>query len=226
MTETTVVRFWTEKLIAAVATAVAVSGLLYFPDRDDGTGAVLGGLFTLIAATLGLAAAAKSRPLPSRSVAEHIRLITLSLGLGIVLGLANLGANYGMAVLDSAIYEQMVTRWTQFSFWSIVVSGPITEEIVVRLVLMGGLAWIVARFTDDRRTIFYVALGVSALIFGVAHIFYGGVDDPQYMIGIAVKTSAAGLLLGWIFWRWGLPYSILCHCTANAVHLLLWRALF
>ncbi len=199
---------------------------MYFPDRDDGTGAVLGGLFILIAVTLGLAAVAKSRPLPRRSVAEHFRLTTLSLGLGIGLGLANLGANYGMALLDSAIYEQMVTRWTQFSFWSIVVSGPITEEIVVRLVLMGGLAWIVARFTDDRRTIFYVALGVSALMFGVAHIFYGGVDDPQYMIGIAVKTSAAGLLLGWIFWRWGLPYSILCHCTANAVHLMLWPVLF
>lgn len=27
--------------------------------------------------------------------------------------------------------------------------------------------------------------------------------------------------MGWIFWRWGLPYAIFCHCAANAAHMLL-----
>jgi hypothetical protein len=60
----------------------------------------------------------------------------------------------------------------------------------------------------------------------VAHIFYGGVDDPRYVVGMAAKSSAAGLLLGGIFWRWGLPYSIVCHSTANGIHLLLMPLLF
>ncbi|MGH9794241.1 MAG: CPBP family glutamic-type intramembrane protease [Candidatus Acidiferrales bacterium] len=45
-------------------------------------------------------------------------------------------------------------------------------------------------------------------------------------ITVVVKSTAAGLLLGWVFWRWGLPYSIMCHFTANATHLMLAPALF
>ncbi|HXG90735.1 MAG TPA: hypothetical protein VNJ02_20640 [Vicinamibacterales bacterium] len=28
-------------------------------------------------------------------------------------------------------------------------------------------------------------------------------------------NGLGGLLLGWIFWRWGLPYAILCHFVAG-----------
>lgn len=219
-------RSWTGTLIAAASIAVAVSVLLYFPDRDDGSGAVLGGLSALVASALGLVAVAQARPLPARTALEHVRLAALALGAGVVIGIANLGVNYGMALLDSAVHEQMVTRWADFSAWSVVIAEPIMEEILYRLLLLGGLAWLVSRFTDDRRTIFYAALGVSALLFGVAHVFYGGVDDPVYAVGMAVKSSAAGVALGWVFWRWGLPYSIIAHCVANATHLLLMPALF
>lgn len=217
---------WTERLIVGAAAAVAVSLLLYFPDRDDGSGAMLGGLSALIAVPVGLAAVAKHRSLPKRPIVDHARLVALTLGLGIGLGAANLAANYGMAMFDSAIHEQMVTRWAEFSPWSIVIAGPIMEEIAFRLVLLSGLAWIVARFTDNRRAIFYAALGLSSLIFGLAHIAYGGVDSPLYAMGMAVKSGAAGMLLGWVFWRRGLPYSIVCHCAANAIHLVLMPLLF
>ncbi len=219
-------RSWKERLVVAAAIAIAIFALLYFPDRDDGSGAILGGLLALIPVALALAALAQIRPLPSRSTAAHLRLAGLALAVGVVLGVANLGVNYGMAVWDARIYEQMVARWAKFSPWSVVIAEPIMEEIAYRLVLLSGLAWLIARFTDDRRTIFYVALGVSALLFGVAHIFYGGVDNPLYALGMAVKTGGAGLLLGWVFWRWGLPYAAVCHCAANAIHLLLMPVLF
>ncbi|MCY3927247.1 MAG: CPBP family intramembrane metalloprotease [Acidobacteria bacterium] len=219
--EAAVVRPWWMRLLAAGAIAFAVSLLLYFPDRADASGAILGGLSALIASTLGLAALAQCRPMPHRTSAEHLRLAALALGLGVAFGVANLGANYGMAVADSTIYEQMVARWSQFSSLSAVVKGPIMEEIAFRLGLLSGLAWLTARFTDNPRTIFHVALGVSALTFGIAHIFYGGVAGPIYITGMALKSSIAGLLLGWMFWRWGLPYSIVCHSAANGIHLLL-----
>lgn len=224
--EVAVTRSRTERLIASTVTAVAMFFMLYFPDRDDGSGSMLGAISTFIAVALGLAAVEKSRPLPKRSIIEHVRLSSLALVLGVVLGIANLSANYGMALLDSVIYDQMVTRWTEFSSWSVVISGPFMEEIIFRLLMMSVLAWITARFTDNRNIIFYVALGVSSLLFGVAHIFYGGVDTLMYQIGIAVKSGAFSLIFGWVFWRWGLPYSIISHCMANAVHLLLWPVLF
>ena len=209
------------RLPAAVAIAFAVAMLLYFPDRDDGSGAVLGGLSALISVALVLPALARIRPLPARSAGEHVRLAVLSLGLGAALGIANLTVNRGMAALDSTIDQQMVTRWAEFSAWSIVIAGPIIEEIAYRLVLLTGLAWLVGRFSTNPRTMFYGALALSSLIFGVAHIFYGGVDNSLYAGGMALKSSGAGLLLGWVFWRWGLLYSALCHCAANGIHLLL-----
>lgn len=217
---------WKQILVGAVAIAMAVSLLVYFPDREDGSGALLGGLSALIGSALGLAAIARVRPLPVRTSSEHMRLAALSTAAGVAIGIANLGANYGMALLDPTIYEQMVSRWAEFSSWSVVVAGPFMEEIAYRLALLGGLAWIVSRFTSDRRVIFYVALGLSALAFGVAHVFYGGVEDPVYAMGMAAKSSAGGVAFGWVFWRWGLPYSTVCHCVANATHLLLMPAFF
>jgi hypothetical protein len=38
----------TTRLLVAAATGVAVSLLLYFPGREDGSGAIVGGLSTLI----------------------------------------------------------------------------------------------------------------------------------------------------------------------------------
>ena len=66
--KTMTVGFWTTRLITGAAAAVAVSLLLYFPDRDDGSGAILGGLSALIAVPLGVAAVAKDRSLPERGL--------------------------------------------------------------------------------------------------------------------------------------------------------------
>lgn len=210
----------------ATATAVAVSLLLYFPERDDGSGAIVGGLSALVGIFLALSALAKVRLLPARSASQHAMLLVRALGIGLLVGLVNLGANWTMATLNATIYEQMVTRWAEFSAWSVVISAPVMEEIAYRLVLLSGLAWVIARFTEDPRKIFYLALGGSAVVFGVMHIFYGGVDAPLYVVGMAVKSSAAGVVFGWIFWRWGLGYAMVSHCAANGVHLLLMPYLF
>ncbi len=219
-------QLWATRLLTAAATGTAVFLLSFFPDRDDGSGATLGGLAVLGGAALALAPLATYRPLPKRSSRERGQLMLQAIALGLGLGIANLLVNYSLAISRSAIYDQMVSRWAQFSPWSVVVSEPIIEEIGYRLILLGGLAWLAARFTNSHGTITAVALGASSVLFGLAHIFYGGVEDPLYVVGMAVKSSAGGLLLGWVFWRKGLPYSIACHCAANGTHLLLMPALF
>src|SRR5688572_30722897 len=208
-------------LVAAAAAGVLMGVATFFPDQDDGSGSVLAGLSTFAGVALGLAALATARPLPRRSASEHARLGIFSLGLGLALGLANLGMNYAMALLDPVVRQGMVERWAKVSPWSMVVTGPMMEEIIFRLLLMGGVAWLVSRFTKDPRRIFLVALGVSASVFGVMHIFYGGIEGLLYMVVVAVKAGAAGVLLGWIFWRWGLPYSFAAHAVANGIHFLL-----
>lgn len=208
-------------LVSATLVALAVAASLFFPEQEDGSGSVFGGIGAFFATLVGLSAAARVRPMPQRTSAERVRLAALALAAGVGVGVANLLVNYGMSLLDPAIREQMVTRWAEFSTWSVVFAEPMMEELAYRLVLLSGIAWLAARFTSNHRTIEFVALAVSALLFGVAHVFYGGVEAPLYAVGMAVKSSAGGVAFGLVFWRWGLPYSILCHCIANGTHLLL-----
>ena len=144
--------------------------------------------------------------------------------------MGNLIANSGIAMLDPLIHERMVERWAAFSAWSMVIAEPMMEEIAFRLVLMGGVAWLLTFFVEGRQTVFRVSLGVSALLFGLVHILYplpvGGSIGAIHAVAVVVKSGLAGLLLGWVFWRWGLPYSIMCHSLANAAHLVLAPALF
>jgi membrane protease YdiL (CAAX protease family) len=211
----------TGRLLGGAAAAVAVSLLLYFPDRDDGSGAILGGLSAFVGVLVALSLTAKVRALPARSASEHAKLLVRAVGIGLGVGLANLGVNRSMAAVDAAIYDEMVTRWAEFSPWSVLIREVVMEELVYRLVLMSFLAWLVARFTANRRKIFHMTLAVSAAVFGVMHIFYGGVGAPLYAVGMAVKSSAAGVVFGWIYWRWGLGYSMVSHSATNGIHLLL-----
>jgi membrane protease YdiL (CAAX protease family) len=216
------------RLATAAAVATVVSLALYFPDRDDGSGAMLGGMFAFAAVAVGLAAVADARTLPRRFWTERVRLMALAIAAGVALGVANLLSNFAIASLDPTIHQQMMEQWARFTAWSAVFAGPMVEEIGFRLLLMGGTAWLVSRVTADRRVVFVVALTVSAVLFGFAHILPSSrpTTGIVHAAGVALKSSAAGVALGWVFWRWGLPYSIACHGIANAVHLLAWRSVF
>lgn len=126
-----------DSLIVATITAVVVSAVLYFPDRDDASGSVLGGIAALVAVALGLAAVDRARPLPARDWWARGRMAGVALGVGILLGLGNLLANFSIGMLDPLIHQRMVERWAKFSPWSMVVAEPMMEEIAFRLVLMG-----------------------------------------------------------------------------------------
>lgn len=217
---------WPRALLAAAALGVMSALLVFFPDRADGSGSLLAGISVFAGSALALVAVKRVRPLPRRTPAAQARFALAALGVGLAVGLANLGVNFTMASLDASIRAQMVTRWAETSTWSIVFAGPILEELGYRLVLLSLLGWLVSLRTSDRRVIEWLPLMVSAVVFGVAHVFYGGVDSTAYMIGMALKSTGGGLAFGLVFWRWGLPHAMLAHCAANGIHLVLMPALF
>ena len=80
-----------------------------------------------------------------------------------------------------------------------------------------------ARFTSRLRTIFLTALFVSTLLFAVGHLLGRPLPiqlavSALYASGVVLKSAVAGFVLGWVFWRWGLPYAMLCHFAANGLH--------
>ena len=68
--------------------ALAAFVVLYFPNRDDAGGAIIGAAFAFCASVPGLAAVGRVRPLARRPLKEHGRLVGLSLIIGSALGVA------------------------------------------------------------------------------------------------------------------------------------------
>jgi membrane protease YdiL (CAAX protease family) len=107
-----------------------------------------------------------------------------------------------------------------------VLYGGITEELLLRWGLMTALVWLAWRFLQQRRSpvragFVWLAIAVSALIFGAGHlpaasVLLGAMDMSVVAFVIGVNT-AFGLLFGYLFWRHGLESAIIAHALAHVV---------
>jgi hypothetical protein len=179
---------------------------------------------------LGFAAASRCRVLPQRSHKHRARLVCLSLAVGAGAGLVNLGANWGIARADPALRAVLVERFVAIRPLSGVVAAPLWEEVAFRLFVMSVMAWLVYRQTKRPGLAFALALIGSAVIHAAGHLERPLPSDTMltnyYVAALMIKYTALGLLQGWVFWRWGLPYAIICHGVTNATHLALQSVVF
>jgi membrane protease YdiL (CAAX protease family) len=177
---------------------------------------------------LGFAAASRCRLLPQRSHKHRVRLVFLSIAVGGAVGLINLAANWAITEADPALRALLVERIMAKEPWEVLVTGPLTEEVVFRLFVMSVMAWLVYRNAKRERLAFAIVLVGSAVIFAVPHLERPLPDASMladyYLAALMVKYTLLGVPLGWVFWRWGLPHAIICHSGANATHMALqWR---
>lgn len=215
-----------EAAIAAGASwAAFLAALSIGNEASDPASLVIGGCVGAVLVFFGFAAASRCRPMRPRPNAQRATIALLSLAWGAGLGVVNLGANLALAATDPALRELLTERVTTVPPLTALLAAPVVEEIGLRLFLMSGIAWVVSRFTKRSGPIFWIALGVSSVGFSLIHLDRPFPADPAlaalYGGALVLKYSLAGFLPGWIFWRWGLPYAILCHFAANAAHLLL-----
>jgi Type II CAAX prenyl endopeptidase Rce1-like len=220
-----------EAAIAVGATWAAFLAALFIGGEvSDPASFVIGGCEGAVLVFIGFAAASRCRPLHPRPNAQRARLALLSLALGAGLGVANLGANRALASADPALHELLAERMATLEPLMGLFAAPVVEEVALRLFVMSVVAWVLSRFTQRPSLVFWIALGVSAVGFALLHLDRPFPADPTlanlYGAALVLKYSLAGLLPGWIFWRWGLPYAIVCHVAANATHLLLQPMVF
>jgi membrane protease YdiL (CAAX protease family) len=190
-----------------------------------------GGLIGLPLVAVGFLAASRCRWVPERAISQRAALTVLALLAGIGLGAMNIGANVALATADSSIRALLQEHFAEPLTWTRVASVAVVEEVVSRLFLMSVVAWVATHFVNRARTVFLIALIVSALLFAVPHLL--GRPMPAqpavaalYASGVVLKSGVAGLVLGWVFWRWGLPYAMLIHFAANGLHMVLEPVLF
>jgi membrane protease YdiL (CAAX protease family) len=209
----------------AFMVALCVDGTVHGP-----TSFVLAGLVGAVIVGLGFAAASRCRSVPRRSAQQRTRLALLSLAAGAGVGLLNLAANWGIAQADPALRALLIERMSTLQPAEALIASPMMEEVVFRLFVMGVMAWVVSRFTNRSGLAFAVALIGSTVIFALLHLGRPFPDRPAlstfYSAALMTKYTLLSLPLGWVFWRWGLPYAILCHIAGNATHIALQWAVF
>jgi len=217
-------------LAGGAAWLAFMSGLVAGGDVEDAGSLAIAAAIATVVVVVGFAAAWRCRSLPARSNARRVRLGLWSLGLGVLLGLANLGANWLIAAVNPTLRELLVERMAGLAPLTGVVAAPLVEEVTVRLFLMSAMAWLVSLATGRASIAFVVALAGSSFVFALLHLARPVPGDPGladfYRAALIVKYTLAGLPLGWAFWHWGLPYAILCHVAANAAHLAIQSRLF
>jgi hypothetical protein len=103
-------------------------------------------------------------------------------------------------------------------------SAGITEETLFRLLGLSLLAWLgglVFHDSDGRPKpiVFWTANILFALAFGAAHFpaqaAIGLPINLLVVISTLVLNGIGGLLLGWLFWTFGLESAILAHILAD-----------
>lgn len=124
-----------------------------------------------------------------------------------------------------ATAQQITLPW-----YSKILYGGITEEVLIRWGLMSFLVWLFARTQIKQqatpRTVSYVlAIIVSALIFGVGHLPFAAAFSPdmglELIVYIIVGNVGFGLIAGYLFWRRGLECAIAAHIVAHILMLSL-----
>lgn len=212
----------------AAAWLAFMAGLLVGGEVRDLVSFASSGAVGAVLVFLGFVAVSRCRRLPRN--ARRDRLVVLSLGIGVALGVANLAANWMIAESNTVLRALLVERMTTLEPRVALIMSPTTEEVVVRLFLMSGIAWVVSRLTRRGGLTFAIALVSSAFVFALLHLgrpFPGDATlSSHYRLALLAKYTLAGLPLGWVFWRWGLPYAMVCHVAANAAHLLLQKSVF
>jgi membrane protease YdiL (CAAX protease family) len=103
------------------------------------------------------------------------------------------------------------------------VGFPIIEEIHFRLFLMSALVWLIAKLLRAPAgglgaKAWWIAIVLQGLMFGAIHAATGEGTlwwEPRTVQMLLEPRALAGVVLGYVYWRWGLETSILAHIFAG-----------
>lgn len=111
-------------------------------------------------------------------------------------------------------------------FYSRILYGGITEELLMRWGIMSFLAWGVYRITQPAKAAigghnYIIAIVISAVLFGVGHLPVAFTLFPDIsavvILYILVGNSLFGIIAGFLYWKRGLEAAILAHMVAHGV---------
>ena len=119
------------------------------------------------------------------------------------------------------IGEQLSPPW-----YTRLLYGGITEEILIRWGMMSLLVWSMYKFIQRNNAevdskYFIIAIIVISELFGVGHLPVINLLGAEMTLGlvsyIIIANSLFGFIAGWLFWKFGLESAIAAHMIAHLV---------
>lgn len=103
--------------------------------------------------------------------------------------------------------------------------GGITEEVLMRLFVVSGAAWLLGRVWQTPAGLptsgaFWVAILLAALLFGLGHLPATAAITPLtplIVVRAIVLNGIIGVICGWLYWQHGFVAAIAAHYTADIV---------
>jgi hypothetical protein len=212
--------------IVAASIAFAIALYLALPRPVDMGRWAIGALLGVGVSLFGFQAAARARgALPARSFQGRLTLGAASTAAGAIVGGLLLGVLTLLARDQPPLRARFAGRLHEPAWrpWALAFESSILEEMMFRLLIMSIVALLVLlilRGRDPGRRPFVIGLVVSTLLFGLAHVpawASATATTLPLVVTVVALNGIGGLLLGWIYWYWGLPYAICCHFAADVV---------
>jgi membrane protease YdiL (CAAX protease family) len=105
------------------------------------------------------------------------------------------------------------------------IDAGIAEELFYRYLLLSLVVWLLGRIRKgggfSRRTSIWIAIVATGLLFGWAHIddmIGSGRHSAFNLVAIVMLSGGAGMVLGWLYWKYGLESAMLTHFLADALY--------
>lgn len=113
-------------------------------------------------------------------------------------------------------------------------AAPLNEEILFRVLLLGVPLLLILstikrgnfisflnhpyKFLEPNKTKYaivsiWTVIFINSAIFGMSHVFFGG----GYEVGKITQAAMGGLILAWLYYRYGLATAIVFHWISNFV---------
>ena len=216
-------RGWKEITIAIAGPwlAFVVALCLAVPQPPSLAYVLIGSAVGAILIIIGFLAGSRCRPRSGRQFSQRLRLTVLALVFGLVLGLVLLSALWVLMRFEPALQTRFARRLTEPAWRPLALAfeSSILEEVTFRLFAMTILIWLATRWLGTGAS-FAIGLVGSALLFGLAHLpAWTSAGNPTFLLVglVLLLNGVGGLLLGWVYWRWGLPYAIFCHFGGDII---------
>ena len=135
--------------------------------------------------------------------------------------------NYSQAIRDSYLVKPTLV----FILGS-VTYGAVIEEVMLRLFLMSGVAFLLHRIFDGKKAqtstaVLTVSNIISAMLFAAGHLPATAAIlglSPMILLRCFLLNGGLGLMFGWLYRKFGLRYAMVahggCHVVSKAVWLL------